>query len=132
MRLLQENQNLEGKPTENLSDYDNTKMKILLHWCIISCLQLSVVRPIYDGKESGEEKLPEHQIHDWRDLDGAAFCDVEHVATEQAHDVALVAVTPGSKIQALSNVRKAVLLHISSLSCSNNTAKLTEEGKLIL
>ena len=102
-----------------------------LHRCFISCLQLCVIGSIDDGKEKEEEELPDHHIYNWWDLDRAAFGDVKQVAAEQAHDVALVAVTPGSKIQALSNVRKAILRHISSLSCSNNTAKLTEEGKLI-
>ena len=75
--------------------------------------------------------MPKHQVHDGRDLDRAAFGEVQHVAAEQAHDVALVAVTPGSEIQAGCNASEAILLRISRVGGSDETAELTEEGKLI-
>ena len=73
--------------------------------------------------------MPKHQVHDGRDLDRAAFGEVQHVAAEQAHDVALVAVTPGSEVQVGCNVHEAILLSISRVGGSDETAKLTEEGK---
>ena len=79
---------MEGLDSKAFSPGAPCCAKIPLQWCFISGLELSVVRSIHDGKESGKEELPKHQIHNWRNLDRAAFCDVEDVATEQAHDVA--------------------------------------------
>ena len=129
MRLLQEYQNLEGKNI--LKSLPKKESRgVPLHRCFISCLQLCVIGGIDDGKEKEKEELPDHHIYNWWDLDRAAFGDVKQVAAEQAHDVALVPVTPWSKIQARCNVREAILLHISRLRCFDDTAKLTEEGFL--
>ena len=98
-----------------------------LHRCFIPCLKLCVIGTIDDGKEKEEEELPDHHIYNWWDLDCAAFGDVKQVATEQAHDVALVAMTPWGKVQVLCDVGKTVLIRVSSVSCSNQATKLAGE-----
>ena len=91
------------------------------------CLQLCVIGSIDDGKEKEEEELPDHHIYNWWDFDRAAFGDVKQIATEQAHDVALVAMTPWGKVQALCDVCKTVLVRVSSVCCSNQATKLAGE-----
>ena len=97
MRLLQEYQNLEGKNI--LKSLPKKESRgVPLHRCFISCLQLCVIGGIDDGKEKEKEELPDHHIYNWWDLDRAAFGHMKQVAAEQAHDVALVAVTPWGKV----------------------------------
>ena len=126
MRLLQEYQNLEGKNI--LKSLPKKESRgVPLHRCFISCLQLCVIGGIDDGKEKEEEELPDHHIYNWWDLDRAAFGHMKQVAAEQAHDVALVAMTPWSKVQVLCDVGKTVLIRVSSVCCSNQTTKLAGE-----
>ena len=96
---------------------DTTKEKIQnrpLKSCINPRLQLRVVRTIHDCKEEAEEKLPKHQIHDWRDVDLASFGDMQHIAAKQAHDVALVSAAPRRESfpPGPRNVSEAILLNV--------------------
>ena len=113
---------------------DTTKEKIQnrpLKSCINPRLQLRVVRTIHDSKEEAEEKLPKHQIHDWRDVDLASFGDMQHISAEQAHDVALVSDTPRREAlgKCLGNVCEAVLLSVPRVKYAVETAEYA--GKVI-
>ena len=84
--------------------------------------------------------MPEDQIDNRRNLDAAAFCDVQHVTTKQADDVALVSATPRRKAvkEGLWYVSEAVLLNVLlgkvrkySIETAKLAGKVNGQGELL-